>query len=96
MATRFYILLSLKSPKRFENYGQFFLGDDREFALALFNKLKGSEAIDEHLCLHIDFMETVDQLPVCFKTICCSLDELAYNCKLIAKETFKACNLKEA
>jgi len=40
-------------------------------------------------------METVDELPVCIKSICCTLDELAWNCKTIAKETFKAYNLKE-
>jgi len=96
MANQFYILLSLKSPERFENYGQFFLGNDREFASALFNGLRGSESASEHSWLHVDFMETVDELPVCIKSICCSLDELAYNCKLIAKETFKAYNLKEA
>ncbi|HZY35297.1 MAG TPA: hypothetical protein VFE53_01535 [Mucilaginibacter sp.] len=96
MESQFYILLSLKSPTGFEDYGEYYLGNDREFASALFNDLRGSSREDQPSCLHMDFMEAVDELPVCIKSICCTLDDLAYNCKLIAKETFKAYNLKEA
>jgi len=95
MENQFYILLSLKTPGGFENYGQYYLGNDREFASALFGGLKGSDPAAETTYLHMDFMETVDELPVCIKSICCTLDELAWNCKTIAKETFKAYNLKE-
>jgi hypothetical protein len=40
-------------------------------------------------------METVNELPVKIKTICCTLDELGHNCKLIARETFRLKNLEE-
>jgi hypothetical protein len=93
METQFYILLSLKTPQGFVNYGQYFFGDRREAAYELFNRLKGSGAIDAPL--HIDLMETVGDLPVKIKTICCTLEELGCNSKLIAREIFRLKNLEE-
>lgn len=61
----------------------------------MFGQLKGSEKIGAKGLLHIDLMETVDDLPVKIKTICCTLDELGYNCKLIAREIFRLKNLEE-
>jgi hypothetical protein len=95
MKTQFYILLSLKTPTGFDTYGQYFFGDDRPAAYELFNQLKGSQAIMPQAVLHIDLMETVDELPVKIKTICCTLDELACNIKLIAREIFRLKNLHE-
>ena len=95
MKTQFYILLSLKTPGGFENYGQYFFGDDRDAAYALFAELQGSENITSQCPLHIDLMETIEALPVRIKTICCTLDQLAGNSKLIAREIFRQKNLKE-
>jgi hypothetical protein len=95
METQFYILLSLKMPKGFVDYGQYFFGDDREAADELFRRLKGDEKINDSCPLHIDLMETVDELPVKIKTICCTLEELGVNCKLIAREIFRLKNLEE-
>jgi len=93
MKTQFYILLSLKTPQGFVNYGQYFLGDEWQAAYALFERLKGSQKFSAPL--HIDLMETADELPVKIKTICCTLEELAFNCKLIAREIFRLKNLEE-
>jgi hypothetical protein len=95
METQFYILLSLKTPGGFATYGQYFFGNDRQAACALFYSLKGSKDIANLALLHIDLMETVDELPEKIKTVCCTLEELGHNCKLIAKEIFKQHNLKE-
>jgi hypothetical protein len=95
METRFYILLSLKTPQGFCDYGQYFFGNDLQDAYELFSQLKGSETIKENCLLHIDLMETVDEIPVKIKTICCNLDELACNSKLIAREIFRLKNLEE-
>ncbi|MFD0766009.1 hypothetical protein ACFQZI_14190 [Mucilaginibacter lutimaris] len=95
METRFYILLSLKTPDGFIDYGQFFLGNDRSAANELFSQLKGSREINNTCLLHTDLMETVKGLPVKVKTICCTLDELALNSKLIAKEIFRLKNMEE-
>lgn len=94
METQFYILLSLKTPEGYENYGQIFFGNDREGAYHLFGQLQGKEEIVAHRPLHIDLMETVDSLPVRIRTVCCTLDDLACNTKLIAREIFRLKNLK--
>ena len=95
METQFYILLSLKTPQGYADYGQYFFGNDREAAYGLFGQLKGSADLKENCMLHIDLMETVNELPVKIKTICCTLEELALNCKLIAREMFRLKNLEE-
>ncbi|UOE48784.1 hypothetical protein MTO98_30765 [Mucilaginibacter sp. SMC90] len=95
MKTQFYILLSLKTPQGFTDYGQYFFGNDRSAAYGLFRQLKGAEQLRDVCLLHIDLMETVNDLPVKIKTICCTLDELGHNCKLIAREIFRLKNLEE-
>ncbi|WP_121810259.1 hypothetical protein [Mucilaginibacter kameinonensis] len=95
MKTQFYILMSVKTLQGFTDYGQYFFGNDREAAYGLFGQLKGSEQLRESCPLHIDLMETVNDLPVKIRTICCTLDELGHNCKLIAKEIFRLKNLEE-
>ncbi len=93
METQFYILLSLKTPAGFENYGQYFFGNDREAAYDLFDSLKGDRDVKETALLHIDLMETVGGLPVKISIIGCTLDELACNSKLITREIFRLKNL---
>lgn len=95
METQFYILLSFKAPEGFVNYGQFYFGNDRLAAYDLFRQLQGSKTIKDGCLLHIDLMETVNELPVKIKTISCTLEELGSNCKLIAKEIFRLKNLEE-
>ena len=85
----------VKTPEGFADYGQYFLGDSWQAAYDLFRQLKGSETINDTCLLHFDLMETVDELPVKIKTICCNLDELGTNCKLIAREVFRLKNLEE-
>lgn len=94
MNTQFYILLSFKTPAGYKTYGQYFLGDDKAAAYGLFNQLQGSPHIERAL-LHFDLMETVNELPVKIKTICCTLAELGDNCQLIAKTIFRLKTLEE-
>ncbi len=95
METQFYILLSLKTPQGFVDYGQYFFGNDREAAYGLFSELKGDQELNDTSLLHIDLMETVNELPVRIKGICCTLEQLGTNCKLIAREMFRLKNLEE-
>lgn len=95
MQSQFYIILSLKTPAGFIDYGQYFFGDDRQAADELFDQLQGGHTITGQALLHIDLMETVNELPLKIKTIACTLDELAYNTKLIAREIFRLKNLEE-
>jgi len=95
MKTQYYILFSLNTPQGFVAYGKYSLGNERDVAYELFRKLSGDENLREGALLHIDLMETVDELPVKIKTLCCTLEELGANCKLIAREIFRIKNLKE-
>ncbi len=95
MKKQFYLLLSLKTAKGFETYGQYFLGEDRTCAESVFTGLKGATKFNEQALLHLDLMETINELPVKVKTKCCTLEELGDNCKWIAKETFRLLNLEE-
>lgn len=95
MKTQFYLLLSLKTTQGFVSYGQYELGNDRQAAYGLFRQLKGNPDLKANGLLHIDLMDTVDELPVKINAICCSLDELGANCKLIARELFRLKNLEE-
>ncbi|MGZ3776264.1 MAG: hypothetical protein ACXVJD_00845 [Mucilaginibacter sp.] len=96
MKTQFYILLSLKTPQGFVDYGQYFIGNECEAAYTLFDQLKGNSVLQDHALLHIDLMETQNEVPVNVKSKCCTLEELGWNCKQIAREVFRLRNIKEA
>lgn len=89
METAFYIHLYTKTPKGFERFARFYLGNRKELALHLFDKLMGSSEEIDDCILQMDLMETKNNLPVNIKVIGCTLEEVAENCKMIAKEAFK-------
>ncbi|HEX8021633.1 hypothetical protein [Mucilaginibacter sp.] len=93
MESPFYLLISLKTPKNYEPFGEFNLGHDRELAYALFDSLDGNPKIDDQCRFHIDLIETVDALPEQIRSKCCKLEELSTNMKLIALEIFRQKNL---
>jgi hypothetical protein len=95
MKPTFYITLNIKTVNGFECYGRFSLGNDRDFAYALFQQLKGNDEVDEGSVLHMDFMETRNGLPVNLTVKSCTLQQLADNCRTITRETFKLFNLEE-
>jgi len=93
--TTFYILFSMKTIGGFESYSRFFIGNNRELALRLFQKLEGRKEVDEKTVLTCELMETIKGLPVNLKIKSCSLAQLTENCKIITNETFKILNLYE-
>lgn len=93
--TTFYILISIKTANGFESIGKFFIGNNRMVAHSLFRQLKGNSNVDERTILTMELMETVEGLPLNLQIISCSLEELATNCRIITKETFKTINLEE-
>ena len=96
METSFYILVYLKTPRGFDNFARFSIGDKEEPARLLFNKLKGSEEWIDDRILQMDLMETKNGLPVNIKVIGCTLEELTENCKNITKEAFKIFTLESS
>ena len=94
MQTAFYILLYVRTPNGFESFARFYIGNNKELAKDLFDKLKGTTDLMEHRILQMDLIETRNNLPVNLKVLGCTLEEMAENCKCIAKEAFKIFTLK--
>lgn len=94
MQTSFYIDISIQTTEGPKRFARFELGSDREAARELFKKLKGSPAIDPRDMLYIEFMETVNGLPVNLDILTCDLQELGTNAMLITQEVFRISNLK--
>jgi hypothetical protein len=85
----FYIALSIKTANGFENFGQFFLGNNKDAAYSIFKTLKGNSEVSEADILHAELTETKNDLPVNIEMISCTLKELAENCRIITKAAFK-------
>ena len=96
METQFYITLTLKTCKGLKSFAKFSIGNDRGRAFAIFEKLKGMDNVSEDHVLYIDFMETIEGLPINLNVITCTLNQLAENCRTITKELFKSENLESA
>lgn len=92
---QYYIMVSVNTPAGYECFGQYTLGSGTQQAHDIFSKLKGDKTSPEQAKLHMDLVETVNELPVSVKTICCTLEEFSYNTKLIAREFFRMNALKE-
>lgn len=93
--TTYYILINIKTADGFESIGKFFIGNNKAMSYALFHLLKGSSEINDDTVLTMELMETVHQLPLNLQIIGCTLEELADNCRIITKETFRNMNLEE-
>jgi len=94
-AANFYILLNVKTSNGFQTFGKFFIGSDRKFADRIFSKMRGVKKITRTTVLNLELTETKNELPQNIQMISCTLDELAENCKIITKETFKFYNMAE-
>lgn len=94
MDTQFYITYNLKTSKGPESFAKFFIGNNRQEAYHIFQKLKGTDTVNENNMLFVDFMEINQGLPVNLKMITCSLNQLGENCKIITKELFRLSNLE--
>ncbi len=89
METNFQISLHIKTPSGFETYGGFDLGSDREQAMAIFKQLKGTDDLSEHSILYMDFTEVQNGIPLPVRILHCTLDDIAYNVRIITKDLFK-------
>ncbi len=90
----FYIDISIRTPEGLKRLGRFEFGSDREAAYDLFSKLKGSSELDPKDMLYIEFLETVNGLPVNLDIRTCDLQELGANAMLITQEIFRISNLR--
>jgi hypothetical protein len=94
METQFYITFMLKTVQGLKTFAKYFIGNDKERAITIFQSLKGTHDVSETNVLFIEFIETKGELPINLDVISCTLNELAENCKIITKELFKSENLR--
>ena len=94
MKSAFYIQFNVKTPEGLHTYGRFAIGNSREAAAQIFGQLRGRPDVSELNFLTLELMETVGDLPVNLKMLSCTLDDLAYNCRIISREVFNQLNLK--
>jgi hypothetical protein len=87
--------MNIKTGTDFYHFGKFYLGNDINFADRIFRKLRGTKKISKDTILYLELVETKQGLPLNIQMISCTLDELAENCKMITKETFKFLNMAE-
>ncbi len=93
MKTEYQISLHIKTPSGFETYGNFSLGSDRDQAMAIVEQFKGSDDKLENSILYIDFTEVKDAIPLPIKLLHCTLDDIAYNVRVITRDVFKNLSL---
>ncbi|MGZ3874871.1 MAG: hypothetical protein ACXVJD_18265 [Mucilaginibacter sp.] len=89
MEKTYYIDLLIKTPQGFETYGNFQLGTDRNKALAIFSRLKGTSEVSEKSILHMDFTEMTNGVPLPANILHCTIDDIAVNIRIITREVFK-------
>jgi hypothetical protein len=89
MKRDFKILVSLRTPSGFNTCAEYSLGSGREFAESVFGGLKGRKDVNNNAVLHLDLLESVDDVPVRIKTVSCTLGELSANCQYIIRELFR-------
>lgn len=95
MAADYHILLNVKTCAGYENFGKFYIGNNRDAALTLYQSLHGNENDSVDCPLQVELREYVTGLPMEVKLLNCTLEELGRNCKLITREVFRQINLKE-
>ena len=93
METKFQISLHMKTPSGFETYGNFDLGSHREQAMAIVEQFKGSDDKLENSILYMDFTEVQNGIPLPVKILHCTLDDIAYNIRIITRDIFKNLSL---
>jgi hypothetical protein len=93
METTYQISLHIKTPSGFKTYGTFELGSDREQALAIFSELRGTAKIAQNSILYMDFSEIRDGIPLPIALIHCTLEDIAFNARIITRDVFKNLSL---
>ena len=96
MATLYTITVSIRALQGMRKIGIFFLGTDTDFAHAVFDSLNGNLALNEDALIRIDLEnKKEDGTPVRLKSISCTLNQYAENCKIITRDVFKYFTLEK-
>jgi hypothetical protein len=93
METRYELSLHVKTPSGFETYGTFNLGPDHKQATEIFKQLKGTPNIAPHSVLYMDLSEIREGIPLPMGVRHCTLEDIAYNARIITRDVFKNLSL---
>jgi hypothetical protein len=88
METNFQISLHIKTPAGFKTYGSFDLGSDKQQATAIVEQFKGMDNLSEHSILYMYFTEVRNGIPFPVRILHCTLDDIAYNTRIITRNVF--------
>lgn len=95
MESLFLIYLNIKTPSGFEPYVTYNIGEKREVAKTIFDKLKGSTDISGTTLFTMDFIEMKDGVTLPINILDCTFDDIVFNTRLITREIFKYLNLEK-
>ncbi len=88
--TSYHLTVNIQTPKGMLEIGRFFLGTDKSFAEDTVNELKGSDDLVKYPSIRLDLLNIEsNKLPVCLKSIGCTLEQYASNCKVLTREAFR-------
>jgi len=90
MEERFDIIVNMKTPHGIVEIGNFFIGDESDFAVDTFRTLSGEDNQTDTV-LRLDLVKRgIDQtVHEIVGTKGCTLDQYVKNCKIIARDVFK-------
>ncbi len=94
MRTKYRISLNMRTASGMETVGCFYLGNDRAFAENTFGLLQGSEQVSEQTLLCMELTNLIGEVPLPLTIRHCTLEQLACNTRILARELFKQRSLE--
>lgn len=90
MERHYNIIITIKTPFGRREIGNFYIGDDLEFALLTFSALNGFDDADVKSVLRIELVEKRTYAAAeSLAGLSCTLDQYVENCRIIACDAFK-------
>lgn len=83
------VVVNIRTLKGMQEIGTFFIGSDTGFAHSIFDGLVGDPTLNGEPIIRIDLViKTGKTPPILLKSLMCTLNQYAENCKVIARDTF--------
>ena len=90
MGCEYIVVISFKAPHGLSDIGTFQLGEDVDFAFDTFNNFKGDADVSGNPIILTELIKREGNLlPIPLKSISCTLEQCADNCKVLVRDLFK-------
>lgn len=90
------IRFTMKTVNGFESICEFYAGNNKAIATAIFNALEGNDTAGNNDILQFDLLEMRKGLPCNLQIKHCTLSEMTNNCRILTREIFKYRNLADS